>query len=123
MTSRLSTFILDEVLERKRAEREKERLKLVERITKALDQLSRRIAFNEAYIFGSTAKPQRFLRDSDIDIGFVGLKDEDFFKAMAFLSSLLGRDVDVLQLEGHRMEEGSGKKESDGKREVSASPL
>ncbi|GFP39274.1 hypothetical protein HKBW3S47_00973 [Candidatus Hakubella thermalkaliphila] len=39
-----------------------------------------------------------------MDIGFVGLRDEDFFKAMSFISREIGVEVDVIQLEGHRLE-------------------
>lgn len=99
-----STAILDEALEDKRRQREEERLKLLDRIGEALGKLSSEISFKEAYVFGSVTKPYRFLKDSDIDIAFVGLRDEDFFKAMAFLARMLCREVDVLTLEGHRME-------------------
>jgi hypothetical protein len=34
-------------------------------------------------------------------MGFLGLADEDFFYAMAFLSREIGRDVDLIQLESH----------------------
>lgn len=104
MSSRFSTSILDEVLMRQKKEREEQRLRLLDRIHEAISQLSTQVAFQDAYVFGSVVKPHRFIPDSDVDIGFIGLKDEGFFKAMAFLSEVVGRDVDVLQLEGHRME-------------------
>jgi uncharacterized protein len=50
-------------------------------------------------------RPHGFIPDSDVDIAFYKLKDEDFFKAISFLSRRLARDVDVIQLEGHRLEE------------------
>lgn len=42
---------------------------------------------------------------SDVDIGFVWLRDEHFFRVGAFLSTMLRSDVDVVQLEGHPLEE------------------
>ena len=100
-TERFSTHLLNRALLREREEREAQRQKQIALVFKALDALSRLISFDQAYIFGSLAKPHRFFKGSDVDIAFVGLKDEDFFQAIAFLSRELGRDVDVLQLEEH----------------------
>lgn len=102
---RFSTQLLDEALESEKIKREELRLQLIERLFGALHKLHRTIAFHEAYLFGSITRPYKFSKDSDIDIGFTGLKDEDFFKAMAFISGELGRDVDVVQLERHRFAE------------------
>jgi len=100
-TDRFSTHLLDRALVKEREGREQERQKQVAAVFNALGVLSHRISFDQAYIFGSLAKPYRFLKDSDLDIAFVGLKDEDFFQAIASLSRELDREVDVLQLEGH----------------------
>ncbi len=105
MNPRFSTHLLDEAVERERQERENLRLRLVEEVLSAIDRLSREIPFEEAYLFGSITKPYRYLEGSDVDMGFVGLRDEHFFKAMSFLSREVGVDVDVVQLEGHRLEE------------------
>ena len=102
-TERFSTHLLDRALLREREGREQERQKQVAAVLGSLDALSHRVFFDQAYIFGSLAKPHRFFKDSDVDIAFVGLKDEDFFQAIAFLSRELGRDVDVIQLEGHSL--------------------
>jgi len=40
-----------------------------------------------------------------VDVAFVGLRDEDFFTAMAFLSQELETDVDVVQLEASPLRE------------------
>ena len=98
---RFSTHLLDRALVKEREGREQERQKQIGLVFKALEALSHLISFEQVYIFGSLAKPYRFFKDSDIDIGFVGLKDEDFFQTIAFLSRKLGREVDVLQLEDH----------------------
>lgn len=76
----------------------------LKKVEEALEKAATQIKFDEAYIFGSLARPGRFKRDSDIDIGFYGLKDEDFFKMISYLSLELEREVDVIQLEGHRLE-------------------
>src|SRR4030067_651857 len=75
----------------------------IKRLFDILHNLSKSVFFNEAYVFGSVVKPHRFSKLSDIDIGFIGLKDEDFFKTMSFISSQIGVEVDIIQLEGHRL--------------------
>jgi len=100
-TERFSTHLLDRALVREREGRERQRQKQIAAVLKALDALSHRISFEQAYIFGSLAKPHRYFKDSDVDIAFVGLKDQDFFQIIAFLSGELDREVDVLQLEDH----------------------
>ena len=77
----------------------------MEIITHVLDDLSGEVDFKEAYLFGSITKPFRFSEKSDIDIGFLGLSDRDFFKAMSIISKKTGFDVDLVQLEGHRLKE------------------
>jgi len=99
------THLLDQGLLRRRELREKRRKERLEEVFHVLKELSDEVPFREAYIFGSLAKPFRFFDDSDIDIAFVGLKDEDFFQTMAFLSRKLASDVDVIQLEEHPLEE------------------
>ncbi|MBZ0190085.1 MAG: nucleotidyltransferase domain-containing protein [Candidatus Kuenenia stuttgartiensis] len=103
MGKRFSTFLLDRILEQEKKEREELRLRLIEKLFKTFDMLSHEIPIKEAYLFGSITKPYRFQKDSDVDIGFIGLKDEYFFKAMSVISREIGRDVDVVQLEEHRL--------------------
>lgn len=99
------TYLLDKVLQRKSIERERLRLASIEKAKKILKEMSKSIGFEKVYLFGTITKPYRFSEGSDIDIAFVGLKDEDFFSALAYLSRNLGRDVDILQLEKHRLRE------------------
>lgn len=100
------THLLDEVLRAKRTRREIERRECLSRVFEALSTLAREIPFDEAYVFGSLAKPGRFVKgSSDVDIGFIGLRDEHFFRAGALLSTMLCSDVDVVQLEGHPLAE------------------
>lgn len=104
-TEHFSTYLLDRALIKERERREQRRQKRLAAVLQALDKLSCQISFKEAYIFGSLAKPHRFFGDSDVDIAFVGLKDEDFFQAIAFLSRELSAEVDVLQLEDYPLRE------------------
>ena len=76
---------------------------MIEKILTAIDKLSEEIAFEEAYLFGSVTKPFRFSERSDIDIGFIGLDNRHFFKVMSYMSEEAGRDVDIVQLEDHRL--------------------
>ena len=98
-----STELLDKALDRERKQQEKLRLRLLQRLPRVLDALKKEVSFREAYIFGSLTKPFGFSRRSDIDVGFVGLKDDDFFKAAAYLSGKIAVDVDVVQMERHRL--------------------
>ena len=53
---------------------------------------------SEIFIFGSLVKG-RFNENSDIDIAVRGLKDEDYFKALAELGRDLVCDVDLVDLD------------------------
>jgi len=98
-------YYSDLAIQEKREKWEKERKRILRRTNKALGCLSQKIKFSEAYLFGSVTLPYRFTKDSDVDIGFWGLANEDFFYAIAFLSREIGRDVDVIQLERHPFKE------------------
>jgi uncharacterized protein len=97
------TYLLDEAIEKKKKKQEELRLHSLAKIQTVLDALSLEVPFEEAYIFGSVTKPCKFYERSDIDVGFVGLKDEYFFKVMSYISGEIGFDVDVVQLEGNRL--------------------
>ena len=94
-------YYSDIALQEKREKWEKKRKRILQRTTNVLSRLSKKVKFSEAYLFGSLTLPYRFTEDSDVDIGFFGLADEDFFYSIAFLSREIGRDVDVIQLECH----------------------
>jgi len=99
-----SRNLVESAIEKKKREQELRRVCLLTAAALALDKLALIISFDKAYIFGSVAKPYCFNELSDLDIGFYGLKDQDFFVAMAFLSRETGLDnVDILQLEEHRL--------------------
>jgi predicted nucleotidyltransferase len=90
---------LKKAIKEKRDKRETLRKKVLAEIFEALDSLYVRVKFDEAFLFGSVTRPYAFNETSDVDIGFLNLKDEDFFSSISFLSERLGRDVDVVQLE------------------------
>ena len=77
----------------------RERRKLLARTVSALNKLSSRVKFREAYIFGSITKPYMFFDSSDVDIAFLGLEEDKLFFTVAFLSEEIGRDVEVIELE------------------------
>lgn len=112
------TVLLDEAVRNKRSRQEELRQQLMERLLCALDRLDGKIAFKEAYIFGSVTKPFGFSEGSDIDVGFSGLDNRDFFAAMSFLSGETGVDVDIVQLEGHRLADSIRREGTRWKRKV-----
>ena len=78
---------------------------IIDKTRDALKEAFSLFDFKEAYLFGTTTKPYRFYENSDVDIGFIGLRDEDFFPILAYLSRRLQRDVDILQLEYHHLKD------------------
>ncbi|MBT9173829.1 MAG: hypothetical protein DDT21_02235 [Syntrophomonadaceae bacterium] len=96
--------LVERAIAKKNQLQEQQRLRLLASAMQALDKLAAKVSFTEAFIFGSAAKPFGFNEQSDLDIGFYGLRDQDYFAAMAFLSRETGLDnVDIIQLEGHRL--------------------
>lgn len=98
------TDLLDNYLILKKAKAEELRKTVQRQVVEALNKLSKNISFKKAYLFGSILS-SCFREDSDVDIAFEGIRDQDFFKAIAFLSNHLERDVDIIQLEVHRFRE------------------
>jgi len=98
-------YYSDIAIQEKQEKREEERKRILQRTFDALNLLAREVKFSKAHIFGSLVCPYKFRDDSDVDIGFFGLADEDFFRAIALLSNEIGRDVDVIQLENHPLKD------------------
>ena len=82
-------------------ELERKRQEILKELDSVLLDLSELIHFKDAIIFGSITKKQRFTEDSDIDLAFEGLDNEDYFKSMSFISERLKRNVEIIQLEKH----------------------
>jgi len=100
-----TTALFDRVIRDRKSHREALRQAMIDRVRRALKEMSESIHFKDAYLFGTITKPYRFFEKSDVDIAFIGLRDEDFFKAIAYLSRRLERNVDVVQLEKYRLRE------------------
>jgi len=96
--------LLDSYRKKKKLHCEVLRKDIILKIQEAVSELAKTVYFKDAYIFGSVLTPY-FSEDSDIDIAFTGLKDNDFFKAMRLLSEYTGRDIDIIQLESHRLKD------------------
>jgi predicted nucleotidyltransferase len=93
------TSVLDRAQARQRAQWEEERQALLKRLLRLLDELVDGFDLHQVYIFGSLVQPGHFTKFSDVDVAIVGLPDEQFFKFSAALSSALGRDVDLIELD------------------------
>jgi uncharacterized protein len=66
---------------------------LIKKAAEALKEAGAR----EVYLFGSAATGT-MRDDSDIDMAVSGLPPEDFFKAMGEAHSILGRQLDLIDL-------------------------
>lgn len=93
----------EKLQEEELAEREERRKKILTDITTSLKGyfLSKKVA--KVFIVGSILKEGAFYDFSDIDIVVEGL-DEDYFLTLSEIEALLDRDVDLIELKGHREE-------------------
>jgi len=105
MIKPFKTTLLDQHLRKKRQENEKSRQQTLKQLLRSLPQLATRYGFERAYVFGSLTKKGRFRKNSDVDVAVEGLSDEKYFTFMAELSDLMGREVDVVQIERHHLKE------------------
>jgi uncharacterized protein len=93
-----STALLDAALERRRALNEQQRLAALTRVTAWLETQGDLYDIQEAYLFGSIARPYQFSEHSDVDVAAENIRPDRFFDAMASLSEALERDVDLVEL-------------------------
>lgn len=100
--------LVDEIVKAQRAENEKARKQVLAAVTEILSAIAPKYGFSQAYIFGSTVKKGKFHPESDVDIAVFNLSNQHFFSLMAEMSWLLGRDVDLYQIE--KMDEGLRRK-------------
>ena len=100
-TPRFDTSLLDRALDQTRARREKLRGDTLACLRRTLASMP--VSYSAVYPFGSVLQPGRFREDSDVDLAFEGLSDEDYFRAKRYLENTLRRPIDVLQLEEHRL--------------------
>jgi len=93
------------VYEKKAGENERLRRETLDRLLVSLKALSETERFETVYIFGSLTVPYRFADRSDIDLAFQDLDGDRLFYLTGKLSDLLGRDVNVVQLETVRFKD------------------
>ncbi len=93
------TYVLDTAIAEQRDRNEKERQKKLSAILNLLDEIGAVFGLETAYIFGSVTMPGRFRAHSDIDIAVSEIEPTDYFDLMTALSTTLGCDVDLVQLE------------------------
>ena len=79
--------------------REKTRKKILRQVDAALIELSKTYTWDEVYLFGSLIREGKFSSKSDVDIAIKGLNKFHHFSFVGDLSSILGRDVDVIRFE------------------------
>jgi predicted nucleotidyltransferase len=92
------TSLLDEAIARRSVRLEKERQRLFAQTVALLESQSGKYGIRSAWIFGSVARPHRFHERSDVDIAIETSRPELLTEAIGRFSSLLERDVDVIDL-------------------------
>lgn len=93
------TSVLDQALEKRRAEWEERRRAMLARVTAALEEVAPAFGVRRAYIFGSLAKPGRYHERSDVDVAVEWPGEGDFFDLAAEVSRRIGQDIDILPLD------------------------
>ena len=83
----------------RKASLERQRLAVLKEVPAALEALSRKYAWEEAYVFGSLTRPGRFGPESDIDIAVAGLDKLVHYAFVGDIFNILNRSVDVVRLE------------------------
>lgn len=84
--------------EERAAQREQERLQMLERAVALLQQYFASRQVDAVYLTGSILREGRFYPFSDIDVAVEGLR-EDYLRTMVDLERLLDRDIDLIELE------------------------
>jgi predicted nucleotidyltransferase len=92
------TSVLDAALAQRQAKNEQERQAVLTRVLRLLDEIGPAYGIQQAYVFGSLTKRHRFRLNSDVDIAVEQINPERFFEAMSKLSTYLGREVDLVEL-------------------------
>lgn len=92
------TSVLDEAILRRSNRLEGVRKRLFEQTVALLEKNSCQFGIRSAVIFGSLAQPLRFHEHSDVDIAVETSRPELLTEAIGRFSSLLERDVDLVDL-------------------------
>lgn len=88
----------EEKLLKEKEERELRRKNLLKEIIPKLEEYFKDKKVERVYIFGSILKEDFFYDFSDVDIAVEGLK-EDYFRIFSDLEDLVGRNIDLIELE------------------------
>jgi len=109
MTVPFDTRLLDEVMAERQANCEQERQQVLQQVLQWLQQTGREYGLDRAYLFGSVSQPGRFHDGSDVDLGVEAIDSVKQIEAIASLSLVLLREVDLVDLRqchfAHRIRE------------------
>lgn len=94
----------EEKILREYEERELKRKRLLEEIIPKLKDYFSDKEVEKVFIFGSLLREGLFYDFSDVDIACEGLK-ENYFKVFSDLEELVGRSIDLVELEHCRFKE------------------
>jgi len=92
------TSVRDKAIARRSERLEGVRQGLLAQTCALLDSHCNRYGIRSAYIFGTLARPHRFHERSDVDIAVETSRPELLTEATGRFSSLLERDVDLVDL-------------------------
>jgi predicted nucleotidyltransferase len=109
MTVPFDTRLLDEAVAARQANREQDRQRVLQQVLEWLQQTGREYGLDRAYLFGSVSQPGRFHEGSDVDLGVEAIDAVKQIEAIASLSLVLLREVDLVDLRrchfAHRIRE------------------
>ena len=98
MNGKFQTYILDKVLIEQKEALERERQKILNQVQHWLQINSKKYGIEQAYIFGSLIRPNRFTEESDVDLAVESIEPEHMFVAMTALVEATAREVDLVEL-------------------------
>ncbi|MFM7424008.1 MAG: nucleotidyltransferase family protein, partial [Elainella sp.] len=103
------TRLLDQVLAERQQQREQIRQQVLQQVLNWLANSGDRYGIQSVYLFGSVTQPGRFHENSDVDLGVEQIDPVLQIEALADLSMVLLRDVDIVDLRrchfAHRIRE------------------
>lgn len=103
----LKTFdisIWERAIEEEYRERERERLKILEKTVETLKTYFKGKRVRSVFLVGSILEEGKFYPFSDIDVAVEGLR-EGYFKTLSEIEELLERGVDLVELERCRFKD------------------
>ncbi len=86
-------------LQRRQAANEAERCRILADLLAWLEAHAAEHGIEQAWVFGSVTRPNRFVAHSDIDLALIEDSNMRQFQIIAMLSLWLDRDVDVILLD------------------------